>query len=149
MADRSADKSRKVLIDMQIIYEVLEKKPPHDVISSELVGKVLSRQIQGVLPGYAIMAIYQKLRNESATQQAEDVIDWFLANFEIATINKEIIVTARSSEVESFEAAMMVYTAIFNNCNTIITRSPADYPDNMVEVLTPEELLYQLSADKS
>lgn len=145
MPESSSEKPLKVLIDIHIIEDVLEKKPPHNTTSSELVSKVLSREILGVLPGFAIVSIYRKLRDNAAAQQAEDVIDWFLANFEIASLSKELFVAARSSEMEDFDTALMLYSAIFSHCKMIVTRTPEHYPDDSVKVISPEELLYQLS----
>ena len=147
MPESAPKNAPRLLIDMDIVSDVLQKKTLNYPISSELVSKVLTREVIGVLPGFAIANIYLSVKSTSDERQAQDIVDWFLVNFEVAQMDRDIYIDARSSTIEDFVAALSMLSAVRGNCQYIVTRNPEHYDNSPVKALSPEDLLYELSQE--
>ncbi len=135
----------RILIDVDVIADVIQKKSPNYTTSSALMSKVLVREIIGVLPGFAPVSIHQMVSEVSDPEQANDIVDWLLANFEIAPLEKAVFFEARNAPVGDFVTAVVVHSARLAKCQYIVTRTLDNYETSPVPVLAPEEMLYELS----
>lgn len=59
----------------------------------------------------------------------------------VANTSNEDIASAIQSKFNDLEDAILYYTAISNNCDTVITRNVKDFPasDKLMSILKPEE----------
>ncbi|RMI06648.1 MAG: pilus assembly protein [Calditrichaeota bacterium] len=135
----------KVLLNLDIILDILQKRPHHYPVSSAVLSKMLTREIVGVLPGHILPVIFYSVRQFSDERNTHDVIDWFLANMEIAPLDHFALIRARNLDMEDFEAALIAGAAEAYGCDAIVTRRVSDFKRAPVDVLTPEELLALLN----
>ncbi|MCB9089649.1 MAG: PIN domain-containing protein [Calditrichae bacterium] len=131
----------KILIDLDVLLDVIHKEEPAYSTSSAILSLVLVRELQAVLPSHALPNMFATLKQYSGIQQANDMIDWFLANFEIATLDKAIFVAARNLPLADFEDAIVACTAVQQACDFIITRHIGRFSGSPVPAVTPEEYL--------
>ncbi len=142
----NSEKPLRVLIDLNVLADVIRKRSPHYITSSELISKVLLRKLNGVLVGFAPVSICELIKDSADSQQANDIVDWLLANFEIAPLEKVVYIDARNSELINLEDAVVIFSAKHAKCDFIVSRNIENYKKSPVPVITPEELLYKLSA---
>jgi hypothetical protein len=137
----------KVLIDLTVFLDVIQKNSAFYENSSAVLSKVLMREIDGVLTGSALSAIFYAVSKFSDSQRAYDMIDWFLANFEISPLDKSVFINSRNSEIGDFEDAVTAFSADFSQCDCIVSRNLSGFTKSPVPVLTPEELLNRIKKD--
>lgn len=137
----------KVLIDLNIFLDVIQKNSDFYKNSSAILSKVLTKEIEGVLTGNALTAIFYAVNKFSDLQRANDMVDWFLANFEVSPLDKTVFINARNSDINDFEDAITAFSARFSECDFIVSRSLFNYANLPVAVLTPEELLNRIQKD--
>ncbi len=138
----------KILVDLSVFLDVIQKNNAHYENSSAVLSKVLMREIDGVLTGNSLAAIFYAVSKFSDTQRANDMIDWFLANFEVASVDKSVFISARNSDIQDFEDAVTAFSAEFSECDFIISRNLRNFGNAPITVLTPEELLNQVQKEQ-
>ena len=134
----------KVLVDLSIFLDVIQKNNEYYENSSAVLSKVLMREIDGVLTGNALTAIFYAVSKFSDLQRANDMIDWFLANFEVSSIDKSVFINARNSDIPDFDDAVTAFSAELSECDYIVSRDLRSFGNSPIPVLTPEELLNQI-----
>ncbi len=139
----------KVLIDLNIFLDVIQKSSDHYHNSSAILSKVLTKEIEGVLTGNSLMAIFYAVNKFSDLQRANDMIDWFLANFEVSPLDKMVFINSRNSNISDFEDAITAFSAKFSECDFIVSRNLFNFGSPPVDVLTPEELLNRIKKASS
>ena len=134
----------KILVDLSIFLDVIQKNNAHYENSSAVLSKVLMREIDGVLTGNALTAIFYAVSKFSDAQRANDMIDWFLANFEVSSVDKSVFINARNSDIPDFDDAVTAFSAELSECDYIVSRNLRGFGNAPIPVLTPEELLNQV-----
>ncbi len=132
---------RKIMIDLNIVLDVIQKREPHHHASAQVLAKTRKKEIQGILPSHALTTIHYIIAKYKDTTTAGKVIDWLLASFEIAPIGKNIFLQARTLKVSDFEDSVVASAADSFDCQAIVTRNVVDFTNSPLPSLTPEEFL--------
>ena len=64
---------------------------------------------------------------------------------QIATVNQAVISMAFTSNFKDFEDSIQYSTALVNQLDAIITRNPQDFPIVTPRILTPDQLIEELT----
>lgn len=64
---------------------------------------------------------------------------------QIATVNQAVITMALTANFRDFEDAIQYSTAVLNQLDGIITRNPQDFPVVTPRILSPEQLIEELT----
>lgn len=64
---------------------------------------------------------------------------------QIATVNQTVITMAFTTNFKDFEDAIQYSTAVVNQLDGIITRNPQDFPVVTPRIITPEQLIEELT----
>lgn len=64
---------------------------------------------------------------------------------QVATVNQATISMALATNFKDFEDAILYGAAVLNNLDAIITRNPKDFPVTTPQILTPQQLIQELS----
>jgi predicted nucleic acid-binding protein len=133
-----------VMIDLNVLLDVIQKREPHFGPSATVVSKVLNGELSALLPNHALTTIYYIVAKFADRRRAEEAIDWLLAHFEISVADKSSFVRARSLQMSDFEDAVVTSLAETSGCDYIITRNTSDVENSPVPAVTPEEFLGSL-----
>jgi hypothetical protein len=69
-----------------------------------------------------------------------------LATFcEIATVDRAAISMALAANFRDFEDAIQYSTAVVNQLDVIVTRNPDDFPVTTPRIMTPTQLIQELT----
>ncbi len=131
----------KIMIDLNVVLDVIQKRLPHYYASSTVLTKVRTKELTGYLPGHCLTTIYFIISKYTDKAQASETINWMITNFEIAVENKDIFIRALSFQIKDFEDAVVASLAENLKCNYIITRNVPDFKGTPVPAFTPEEFL--------
>ena len=66
--------------------------------------------------------------------------------FEIASVNRAVLETARNLNFKDFEDAVIYSSAMHSGCNAVVTRNAKDFISADIPVFTPDELAKSLMA---
>ncbi len=133
-----------------------DKKPGSGVVMHQPLGQnqgrcasvvsaVLNRQIAGVVSAHAITTLHYLMAKYANKAQANSLVDWLLAHFEISAIDTVTLIAARQLPFSDFEDAVVAAAARNAGCAVIITRNTADFSGSPVPAEEPTAFLQQLA----
>jgi predicted nucleic acid-binding protein len=131
----------KLMLDVNVVFDVLEERHPYYKHSSVMLSEVRYKKVEGVLPAHAVTTIYYMLAKHRDRQTANDKLDWLLANFEIAPVDKSVFLRARKLAIKDFEDAVVASLAEFAGCDYIVTRNAPDFEHALIPIITPEDFV--------
>ena len=133
----------KVVLDLNVILDVVQKRDSLYVSSASVLELVVEKSIQGVVPGHLLTTLYFITAKHSSKKQADLLMDWMLKYFEVGVESRESFMKARSLPFRDFEDAVVASVAELEQCECIVTRNIRDFKNSPVPAVTPEELLVQ------
>lgn len=131
----------KVLLDLNVLLDVFQQRQPHYLASARVLSRILDARWEGVVPGHGITTIYYLLARYVDRQRAEAVVDWMIARFQIAPVDKTIFAYARQLQMTDFEDAVVAALAERTDCDYVVTRNVDDFAGSPVYAITPLEIL--------
>ena len=130
-----------ILIDLNVILDVLQKRQPHYHASAAVLDEIISERVSGVIPVHAVTTIHYIVSRYQNKTTADKAVDWLLRYFDIAVTGRNELLQARSLGWDDFEDAVVAVAAESRACRWLVTRNVKDYSDSPVPVVTPEEYL--------
>jgi predicted nucleic acid-binding protein len=134
-----------VLLDTNIIVDVALERQPHFEASQQVLLLVEQGQIEGYISASTFGDIYYIIRRSRGREWTTDFIDWLVTYCQIATVNEAVIRMALTSNFTDFEDAIQYATAVINQLDAIVTRNPQDFPVTTPRIMTPNQLIQELT----
>jgi len=130
----------KVLFDTNIILDVLLDRKPFVEFSSSLVSFVENKEIEGYLCATTITIIDYLVAKAHGRKKAKLTIHKLLSIFQIAEVNKDVLLLSTDSKFSDFEDAVQHYAGQLASVDSIVTRNNADFKQAEYPVYSPDEL---------
>ncbi|MBS64156.1 PIN domain-containing protein [Salinisphaera sp.] len=131
-----------ILIDLNVVLDVVQKREPHYRASATVIGRVTDDRVPACLPAHAFTTLHYLVSRHQTATTANRVVDWLLRYFEVAGITNRELKRARTLDWRDFEDAVVAAAAESSLCTSIVTRNVRDFRDSPVRALTPEEYLF-------
>lgn len=131
-----------ILIDLNVVLDVVQKREPHYSASAAVLGRVTDGQVVACLPAHAFTTLHYLVSRHQTETTANRVVDWLLRYFEVAGTTHRELKRARRLDWPDFEDAVVAAAAESYSCTHIVTRNVRDFRDSPVPALTPEEFLF-------
>lgn len=131
-----------ILIDLNVVLDVVQKKEPHYSASAAVMGRVTDGRVAACLPAHAFTTLHYLVSRHQTKAAANRVVDWLLRYFEVAGTTRHELERAKALEWPDFEDAVVAAAAESSSCTHIVTRNIRDFRDSPVAALTPEEYLF-------
>jgi len=131
----------KVLIDLNIILDVLQKRQPFYDSSAQLLAAAETGKLEGWLAAHSITTLFYLIAKARSPQQAKVVITDLLQFLSVAQVNQTTLEQALNLPYADFEDAMQMMAAVQSGSQYLVTRNPQDYKEGPLIVLQPAELL--------
>lgn len=103
-----------------------------------------NRKITGFITATTVTDIYYIARKELGNSTAVEFVSDLVQVFEIAGVDKEVILYALAANMHDFEDAIQNEAAVLNGIEIITTRNKNDFENSSLTVYTPEELIRKL-----
>ncbi len=135
----------KVLVDTNIFLDVALERQPHLADSEQVLLFVEDNIITGYLSASSFTDLYyiiQKIRGKSWTM---DFLQRVYGLCQMVSVDAHIIKKALDVQFRDFEDGVQYSVAYNNNIDVIVTRNPQDFPVSIPRILTPSELIKELS----
>ena len=135
----------KVLIDLNVILDVVQHRQPHYAASARVLTEARQGHVNAVLPSHAMTTLYYLVERHTNQVRAEEVVDWMLTHFDVASAGKQDFLAARALPVTDFEDAVVASLAAREGCDYIVTRNEQDFSSVRPPAIAPSDLLALLS----
>ncbi|MFM6270865.1 MAG: type II toxin-antitoxin system VapC family toxin, partial [Dolichospermum sp.] len=102
-------------------------------------------QIEGYISASTISDLYYLIRKQKGRDLTIEFLQEILTFCQIATVNQAAIRMAFTTNFQDFEDSIQYSSAVVNQLDAIITRNPQDFPIVTPRIITPEQLIAELT----
>jgi predicted nucleic acid-binding protein len=135
----------KVLIDTNVILDIALVRQPFYDDSDQVFSFIEQGQIEGYVSASTFSDLYYLIRKQRGRDWALNFLTRLSSTCQIATVNQAIISMALATNFKDFEDAIVYSAAVLNHLDAIITRNPKDFLVTTPRILTPEQLIQELT----
>ncbi|MCP2729933.1 PIN domain-containing protein [Limnofasciculus baicalensis] len=135
----------KVLLDTNIIVDVALERQPFVENSETVISLIEQGQIEGYISASSFGDLYYIIRKEKGKELAIEFLRTIVTVCQIATVDTAAINMALGSNFRDFEDAIQYSTTVVNQLDAIVTRNPQDFPVTTPRIITPEQLIQELT----
>ena len=134
------DKPR-VLIDLNVLLDVLQKRVPFYETSARLLAYVETGRVEGFLAAHSLTTLFYLIQKNKSAADARAAITNLLQFVSIAPVDQSTIEQALNLDYPDFEDAVQMMCAVQCKADALITRNLNDYQPALLPVLQPVDLL--------
>ncbi|MFO7943648.1 MAG: PIN domain-containing protein [Anaerolineales bacterium] len=131
----------EVLIDLNIILDVLQKRNPFYSTSVQVLAGVETGLMTGFLAAHSVTTLFYLIQKDQSAAAARAAITELLQFLQIAPVNQSTIDQALNLDYQDFEDAVQMIAALQCKADYLITHNISDYQPPLVPVLKPVELV--------
>jgi predicted nucleic acid-binding protein len=133
-----------VLIDINILLDVLQKRDPFYETSAALLAAVETGRVKGFVAAHTITTLFYLVKKDRSAAEARAVVTNLLQFLKIAPVDQGTIEQALSLDYADYEDAVQMISAVQCKADCLITRNVRDYQPALLSVLQPVEFLATL-----
>jgi predicted nucleic acid-binding protein len=133
-----------VLVDINIILDVLQKREPFYQASAALLAALERGDVQGFVAAHTITTLFYLLQKGKNAAGARADITSLLQFLKIATVDQKTIEQALNLDFRDFEDAVQMICAVTSKLDFLITRNIKDYQPALIPILQPVDFLETL-----
>ncbi|MGA2488825.1 MAG: PIN domain-containing protein [Anaerolineales bacterium] len=130
-----------ILIDLNILLDVLQKREPFYETSAGLLAAVETGRVQGYLAAHSLTTLFYLIQKGKSSAEARAVITNLLQFIKIAPVDQSTIEQALNLDYPDFENAIQMISAVQCKADCLVTRNVKDYQTALLPVLQPVEFL--------
>ena len=135
----------KILLDTNIIIDNALEREPFWNASEQVLLLIEQGKIAGYISASTFSDLYYIIRKARGRDWTLSYLNQLITFCQIATVNQAVITTAFTTNFKDFEDAIQYSTAVVNQLDAIITRNPQDFPVVTPRILTPDQLIEELT----
>ena len=140
---------KRVLIDTDVILDFFFDRKPFSDHAARVLSLCESKEIKGFITSVIISNVYYILRQTSTHEKVIEKLKQLITITEVLTTDKEIILKALNSNFNDFEDALQNYSAESDGqIDLIVTRNVKDFKNSSLGVMTPDNYLKTVFAEK-
>jgi predicted nucleic acid-binding protein len=135
----------KILLDTNIIIDNALEREPFWNASEQVLSLIEKGTIAGYISASTFSDLYYIIRKARGRDWTLTYLKQLLTFCQIATVNQAAIIMAFTTNFQDFEDSIQYSTAVVNKLDAIITRNPQDFPIITPRIITPEQLIAELT----
>ena len=134
------------MCDTNIIIDVLLEREPFVEDSCKVLSLCEDHLIHGFVSASSVTDVYYLVRKYThSTDLAYKAVGKLLEIVKVGSVTNNDVLTAFQQKAKDFEDCLVATCAKSIRCDCIVTRNKKDFEEFGIPVLTPGELLRQLS----
>jgi predicted nucleic acid-binding protein len=134
----------RVLVDLNIILDVLQKREPFYEASGGLLAMIETGKIEGFVAAHSVTTLFYLVSKDQSPASARVILTSLMQFLKIAPVDHAVIETALNMPYKDFEDAVQMVSAMQCKADFLVTRNIKDYQPAPVTVIQPVELLATL-----
>ncbi|MCA2724259.1 MAG: PIN domain-containing protein [Microcystis sp. M048S1] len=135
----------KILIDTNIIIDNALEREPFWNASEQVLSLIEKGTIAGYISASTFSDLYYIIRKARGRDWTLTYLKQLITFCQIATVNQAAIIMAFTTNFQDFEDSIQYSTAVVNQLDAIIARNPQDFPIITPRIITPEQLIVELT----
>jgi len=135
----------KILLDTNIIIDNALEREPFWNTSEQVLSLIEQGKIAGSISASTFSDLYYIIRKARGRDWTLTYLKQLITFCQIATVNQAAIIMAFTTNFQDFEDSIQYSTAVVNKLDAIITRNPQDFPIVTPRIITPEQLIAELT----
>ena len=139
MANRPA-----VLIDLNILLDVLQKREPFFETSAGLLAAIETGRVRGYVAAHSITTLFYLIQKGRSASDARAMITNLLQFIKVAAVDQSTIEQALNLDFRDFEDAVQMVSALQCKADCLVTRNARDYQPALLPVMQPVDFLSTL-----
>jgi predicted nucleic acid-binding protein len=134
----------KVMIDLNVILDVLQKRDPFYETSAALLAAAETGDIQGYISAHGVTTLFYLIQKGKSSSEARATITNLLQFLKIGPVDQTTIEQALNLDYRDFEDAVQMMSAVQCKADYLITRNIKDYQPTLLPVVQPVDFLATL-----
>jgi predicted nucleic acid-binding protein len=130
-----------VLIDLNVILDVLQKREPFYETSASLLAAVETGRVQGYVAAHSLTTLFYLVQKGKSSSDARATITNLLQFIKVAAVDQSTLEQALNLDFEDFEDAVQMISAVQCKVDCLITRNTKDYQAALLPVMQPVDFL--------
>jgi predicted nucleic acid-binding protein len=135
----------KVLLDTNIIVDDALEREPFLEASEQVLVLIEQGQVEGYVSASTFGDLYYIIRKLRGREWTMNYLRQLVTFCQVVTVDRATITMALTANFRDFEDAIQYSCAVINQLDAIVTRNPQDFPVATPRILTPNELIQELS----
>jgi predicted nucleic acid-binding protein len=130
-----------VLIDLNVVLDVLQKRKPFFETSAGLLATVETGKVRGYIAAHSVTTLFYLIQKGNSSAEARAIITNLLQFLKIAPVDQTTIEQALNLDYRDFEDAVQMISAVQCKVDCLITRNIKDYATPLLPVMQPVDFL--------
>jgi predicted nucleic acid-binding protein len=133
-----------ILIDLNILLDVLQKREPFYSASANLLAAVETVRVDGYVAAHSLTTLFYLIKKDRGIADAKALITNLLQFIKVAPVDQTTIEQALNLNYPDFEDAVQMMCAVQCKVNCLVTRNIKDYQPALLPVMQPVDYLATL-----
>lgn len=131
----------KVMIDLNVILDVLQKRDPFYETSAALLAATETGHVEGYIAAHSVTTLFYLIQKGKSASEARATITNLLQFLRIGSVDQTTIEQALNLDYRDFEDAVQMMSAVQCKVDCLITRNIKDYQTALLPVVQPVDFL--------
>jgi predicted nucleic acid-binding protein len=131
----------RVLIDLNVILDVLQRREPFYATSARVLACAEAGLIEGWFAAHSVTTLFYLVARYQSAERARVVIGELLSLLSVAAVDQAVIEQALTLPYADFEDAVQMMAAVQAGAQYLVTWDLRDYRDGPLPAIQPAELL--------
>jgi len=131
----------KVLIDLNLILDVLQKREPFYAASARVLACAETGVVEGIVAAHTLTTLFYLVTRDQSAARARIALTELLQFLSVASVGHATIEQALNLPTSDFEDAVQMMAAVQADAQYLVTRNVRDYKAGPLPALQPVELL--------
>ena len=141
---KNMDGKPRVLIDLNVLLDVLQKRQPFYQASAGILSAVENGLIEGYVAAHSITTLFYLYQKDKSVAEARAAITNLLQLVKITPVDQNTIEQALNLDFGDFEDAVQMISAVQTRLDCLVTRNIKDYQPALLPVIQPVDFLSTL-----
>lgn len=129
-----------VLVDTNVVLDLLLDREPFAGAAAELLSRIEAGEIKGFLCATTVTTIHYLATKALGAKRALGAVRKLLAIFEVAPVDREVLVAALDMGLQAFEDAVLHEAARQVSAQVIVSRDPGGFKKAILPICSAAEL---------
>ena len=130
----------KALIDTNVLLDTLLQREPFCKGSDRIFDLVSEGKIEGCISVQSLIDVYYFCKKVHKDNNKFDVIEKLSFVFEVIEISGQDSISAIMSDTDDYEDGLLLFSALRNNVEAIITRNERDFNESSIVLINPKDI---------
>ncbi len=134
----------KILLDINVVLDFFLQREPFFEEMYKIFSAIENKKVEGFLCASSIDTIHYLVAKSLDKNKANEIVYKLLKLFQIAEVNKAVLLEALNSGFNDFEDSIVYSSAYIRGIDFIVTRDKKGFKTSKVKILTPAEMVAKL-----